>query len=233
MIDHVFAGRQLRLTYVRAQRLPNGLPLEPEIRDAFGMASQRFHHLGNIDHLLLATNPQSGALAGALGARDGSTDSGQFLMLQTCAGPRDPIEPATLQRMFAAMLLRIIGLEQRPDAVVIRSGDSELGAILRKAAGRIVGAALHAPSDVTVIPFVHAALAYRIRRTIRRWAANEGGTALPVWMLDLRQVEEHALIEGIRRLYRAGPAAFARTVAAIPVLAAPEGGQRATGQPRR
>src|SRR6185312_8635649 len=197
LIDHVFAGRQLRLTYVRSQRLPNGLPLEPEIRDAFGMASQRFHHLGNIDHLLLATNPQSGALAGALGGRDGSTDSGQFLMLQTCAGPRDPIEPATLQRMFAAMLLRIIGLEQRPDAVVIRSGDSELGAILRKAAGRIVGA------------------------------------ALPVWMLDLRQVEEHALIEGIRRLYRAGPAAFARTVAAIPVLAAPEGGQRATGQPRR
>ena len=108
-----------------------------------------------------------------------------------------------LRRMVALLLLRLVGLEKLPDAIVLDWWDGDLGPVLRELAVKCAGARVYPEADTTVVSLPTAALSHRVARFLgqpRARTPNGAGGALLV--VDLRHVAEETLVEHARSLHR-------------------------------
>ena len=197
-MDDVLAGRKLRLTYLRDPRsieaVVNGqLFNQVAPRGQYGALAWAVQpRLYGLTHLVLAVDRHTGQPLGLLAARDHATSHEPFLMIETAM-----VVPghATLpQRMLGMVIMRGIGADRMPQAIVTGINDTTMGPALREGGRRIVGATFDAGIEQVVVQLKSAALARRIGRTV--------GPGAGLAILDLRGVDKGSLTEGATRLYR-------------------------------
>ena len=101
---------------------------------------------------------------------------------------------------MALLLLRLVGLEKLPDAIVLDRWDADLCPVLRDLAAKCAGARVYPEADTTVVSLPTAALSHRVARFLGQPRAKTPNGALLV--VDLRHVAEETLVEHARSLHR-------------------------------
>lgn len=177
------------------------------------------------DHLAIRAERMKGGRLSLLAARFGTTGRDPFLLLDDAVIPaggdralgtsksasEGAGEPACLH-MVAALLLRLVALEDQPAALVTHTENVSLVRALRTVAAALPAAMQYPIPDSTVIRLRTAAMTHRIARTIgvpawteRLW--TEGLANRPaapnLVTLDLRSVHEEELVPVLNRLFRA------------------------------
>jgi hypothetical protein len=181
----------------------------------------------DVNHLVMATDSQTGRHAGFLVAHDRTTGAEPFLLLEAtlaCA-PADRV--VVLRRMVGMAILRMIGTGMPLSVIAVRTRTPALCNVLLDLSRRVAGSALHPEPWGNLVCLETAALAHRVawaagekprfsataRAMVQAGAGRRGRaeagfalseeTTTPVLaVLDLRAVPEAALIEGARWLYR-------------------------------
>jgi hypothetical protein len=187
------------------------------------------------DHLVLATGTNDGRCCGAVAASEYATEWEPFLFLDAAYLAPAARAPRLLQRMLAFAMLRLAGDGAVPAVIAACVQTPIYAAGLRDLAQRFAGAALFpATPDDVVIDLGMASLARRIARVVRpgsRYntatgifcsvadtdaARHAGGTpkSLPnsthrteetLVIVDLSKVDEAAILDDARKLYRTRP----------------------------
>jgi hypothetical protein len=187
------------------------------------------------DHLVLATGTNDGRCCGAVAASEHATEWEPFLFLDAAYLAPVAQAPRLLQRMLAFAMLRIAGDGAVPAVIAacVQTPCYALG--LRDIGQRLAGAALFpATPDDVVIDLGMASLARRIARVVRpgsRYETATGvfrtasgsdaarhaggtpngrprgaqGTEEVLVVVDLSKVDEAAILDDARKLYRTRP----------------------------
>jgi hypothetical protein len=231
-MDHVSAGRRLRLSYIRDSAAIDDIIQEryPELPPGGTLAALALSHAVRgssltVNHVVLATDSRTGRHQGFLVAHGGAADSVPFLLLEATLMCAEAERVVTLRRMVALAILRSVGVGQPASVIAVQGVTPALCEALRDLSRRVAASALYPEPHTNVVNLTNAVLAYRIARTARqkprfeataavmgRRGGRHSGRALsasPVEaggplmaVLDLRASSEDALIAGARWLYR-------------------------------
>jgi hypothetical protein len=176
------------------------LALDPFGPTDIALLSWRFQpsHLAR-SHLVQAEGGPDKAHLGSLMASDLGVPGHHAIRLESLGVAFGAWGAALTRRMVGVMLLRLIGLEEIPCALVAQSHDETMQSILSHLARRIPGAVCYQAAD-PVVPFATAALAHRILRQIS--ARDPHQPARMPFVLDLRGSSEAAVTEAARAVYR-------------------------------
>lgn len=118
------------------------------------------------DHLVLATRREDGEAVAILGARETRTAEEPVLLLETAFVRPSGRGRHVLQKMAAALLLRVAGLGEPPKVIAARTADPEWMELLRGLAARFQGAACYPQAEDAPVALRSAGLARRIARTL-------------------------------------------------------------------
>ncbi len=164
-MDHVLAEQGLRLTYLRDSRTIDALDHELILEDlvegtpsgeqpACGVRSV----LSDYDHLVLASDVETGQVLGLLGGRDGDCATGTFLLLETGFVVASARGTNLLRRMTALALLRIAGLGALPGSVVALTRNPAGYHVLRTMSQALSGTKFAPAPDEGVVSIADALL---------------------------------------------------------------------------
>lgn len=209
-MDNVSVGRDVRLSYWQGS-------LDGPGRGAQGPRDVFLDHPApddddagwpdpvprNADHAVIAVHRRSGRSLGLLTAQVHVAGDETFMHLSVAGLQPGSQGSVLLRRMVALLLLRLVGLEKLPDAIVLDWWDGDLGPVLRELAVKCAGARVYPEADTTVVSLPTAALSHRVARFLgqpRARTPNGAGGALLV--VDLRHVAEETLVEHARSLHR-------------------------------
>jgi hypothetical protein len=183
------------------------------------------------DHLVIATGINDGRCCGVVAASEQATEWEPFLFLDAAYLTPVGHAPRQLQRMLAFAMLRIAGDGAVPAVIAACVQTPCYAAGLRDLGQRLAGAALFpaAPGDV-VIDLGMASLARRIARVVRPGSRYETATGVfrtatgsdvarhaggipngvhrteeTLVVVDLSKVDEAAILDDARKLYRTRP----------------------------
>ncbi len=157
----------------------------------------------NADHAVIAVHRLTGRSLGLLTAKVHVTGAETFMHLSVAGLHVGDRGSALLRRMVALLLLRLVGFEKLPDAIVLDWWDNDLGPVLRDLVVKCAGAHVYPETDTTVVSLPTAALSHRVARSLghpRSKAPNGASGALLV--IDLRHVAEATLVDHARSLHR-------------------------------
>jgi hypothetical protein len=255
-MDHICAGRGLRLSYIRDAEAIEGIVREcnPEAPPSGTLASLALRRALRryplaINHVVLAMDSGSWRHQGFQVAHSGVAGHEPFLLLDATLMCAEANRAAVLRRMVALAILRLVGAGQPPTVIAIRSDTPGLCEVLHDLSRHVDAAALYPEPRANVVSLPIAALAHRIARSIGArprfeatasamsrfrtkqlgWSPGEAAGPLMA-VLDLRTVSESALIAGARWLYRSRPprpqGMESRAEAAAGTVAALPGGGR-------
>jgi hypothetical protein len=233
-MDHVSASRGLRLNFVRdpeaiddiiQDRAPDSPPSGTLASLALNRAVRRRPR--DVNHLVLATQSDTGRHAGFLVAHDCATATEPFLMLEATLACAATDRVAVLRRMVGLTILRMVGFALPLSVIAVRTRTPDLCNVLYDLSRRVAGAAVHPLPSGNVVCLATASLAHRVtraagekprfgaaasamlqagagprRRVDAAVPASEDSAGLLIAVLDLRGVPEAALIDGARWLYR-------------------------------
>lgn len=232
-MDRVLAGRRLQLTYLHDQHLIDDLRLgRPVDRSlglrlpagAFGWAVS--NRPGSFNHLLLATNRQTGLCEAVIAGsdhviRDHGAVGEAFLLIDTTLFSEATDLTVLPRRMLAVLMARAFARARVPAAIAVRTRSLSLCDAMQTAARRINRAVLYPEPKSKVVPLGTADLAYRIARALGERPVFDTGVAFPSRcrppstvaeddagmrvnvVLDLRNVDRDAVVQCAQRLYRA------------------------------
>ena len=227
-MKNVLAEQGLRLNYARDpsrnEAFDPGRILDDLYREGTARAMlpwQNGLRMAASDHLVLATQSNTGRCLGVIAASNLATEQEPFLFLD--AAYIAPIAGASflLQRMLAFAMLRIAGQDTVPGIIAACVQTPFYAGTLRGFTRWFGGASLFpaAPEDI-VIDLGMASLARRIVRVVRSGSryeaangrfhagapANSGGAhAEMLVVVDLSAADEAAIVGDACRLYRARP----------------------------
>ncbi len=124
-------------------------------------------HLSDYDHVVLATDQQTGRCVGLLGMVDRITDQGEnFLLLQMGYVAAVARRRGLMRRMLAFALLRVAGEDTLPAILVTRTSSPLFYQVLHGFARRTPGAAIHPDPTGNVTTLATAALCRRVARNV-------------------------------------------------------------------
>lgn len=172
----------------------------------------------NADHAVIAVHRRNGQSLGLLTAKAHVNGDETFMHLSVAGLQSGPQGPALLRRMVALLLLRLVGLEKLPDAIVLDWCDSDLGPVLRELAAKCAGVLLYPEADTTVVSLPTAALSHRVARFLGQPRSKTPTGALLI--VDLRHVAEETLVEHARGLHRVRLSRKGIMPAAMPLVLA-------------
>ena len=157
----------------------------------------------NADHAVIAVHRRSGRSLGLLTAKVHVTGDETFMHLSVAGLQFGDQGSTLLRRMVALLLLRLVGLEKLPDAIVLDWWDADLCPVLRDLAAKCTGARVYPEADTTVVSLPTAALSHRVARFLGQPRAKiPNGASGALLVVDLRHVAEEALVEHARGLHR-------------------------------
>jgi hypothetical protein len=207
-MDHVCAGRQLRLSFVRDPHVIAAIihrggaePAPHETLASLALAWAVRRQPQDVNHIVLAATRPTGQHRGFLVAHDGATGLEPFLLLDVSLTATPQEADVVLRRMLGLAVLRMVGFGQSPGVLVARTRQPALCQALRDLARHVPAAAFHPDPASNIVPLATATLAQRVARAAGEPGRFLGNAGLAV--LDLRAAPEPALIDGARWLYRA------------------------------
>jgi hypothetical protein len=150
-------------------------------------------------HLVQAAGGPRDTYLGVLMASDLGVADQRCILMEPLGVPAGAWGRALARRMVGMMLLRLIGLDETPSALVTHPHDDTLREIFSQLA-QYIPAAICYPVSGPVAPFATAVLAHRISRQIAAQRTSQA-SRMP-FVLDLRGSSEAALTDAARTLYR-------------------------------
>jgi hypothetical protein len=172
-MDHVLTEHGLRLTYLCDPATIDELDQDRILEDLAHAAPSddplpwiTRSRLSDYNHLVLATDRNTGRYLGLLGANDGATSREEFLLLETSFVAANARGQNLLRRMLALAILRIGGVTVAPSIIAACTRNPIFYHILQSTARRFTGAVFFPEPESVAISFQTATLAQRIAREI-------------------------------------------------------------------
>ncbi len=169
-MDHTLTETGLRMTYLRDPASIEELDQDrilAELSASAGypgaiLSRRRF---SDFDHLVVASDIDTGRVLGLLGARDGATPREDFILLETAYVTPAARGKMVMNRMIALSMLRIAGFGPAPRVLVAPTSSPVWYRSLCELSRRFSGVFFPEP-DSPAIRLDSAALAQRIAREI-------------------------------------------------------------------
>jgi hypothetical protein len=194
------AAQMPQFSHVCGAAAIQALALDPTGPTDIALLTWRFQpSLLARSHLVQAEGGPDRSYLGSLMASDLCLAEQRCTLLEVLGGVSGPWGISLTRRMVGVMLLRLIGLDEIPSALVAQAHDEGMKSILLQLAQRIPGAVCYEAAE-PVVPFATAALAHRIFRQITSRSPHR--PARMPFVLDLRGVTEAAMTEAARAVYR-------------------------------
>jgi hypothetical protein len=172
-MDHVLAECGLRLTYLRDPYAIQDLDQDQILHQLSEndpnseiISWIRCHQLTDYDHVVLAADRWTGQSVGLLVARDETTPSEPFLLMEYAFVAKVARRRNLTRRMIALMILRISGLSSAPAIIAARASTRATYLLLRGLADRFSRSRFFPEPDKVTVSLDTAALARRIAREI-------------------------------------------------------------------
>jgi len=173
-MDHLLAGSGLRLSYLRDRASINRLDTQ-RIQADLSEPGTRYALcwwfstvcLAEFDHIVLATDCDTGCYVAMLAANDGDVDDGPYLCLQA-AFAIDAMRGSTLmRRMLAYAIIRMAGLGNTiPRIIAAPTSTPACYRMLAQFAQTVPNATVFPEPDAAAIDMRGAGLARRIARSV-------------------------------------------------------------------
>ena len=222
MADRTLVGMGLKLEDVGGERRIGDLDrrrIVADLREARVPDRQTtwfsFQPLGNFDRVLLARGEHDGKYVGALLVQCRTAAETPFLLVEALSGDSDPHGEALLKRMLAYLFLRFDTFPEPPGAILARTRNPTLSRAMRDVASAFGGADFYPEPREHVVSLARASFAHRMarvagpdrqfgetRQTLAGMAADTAGDGPMLASIDMRAVDETALIEAARRQFR-------------------------------
>ena len=173
------------------------------------------HRQPSFDHIVLAAKETPDQLLGLLTAVNRTTQHGEpFVLLDNALFAASAASEREVRRMIAMMIVRIVDFQRMPMAIVSRTQNPDVARALHTIGDHLTAACFYPAPEAAPIPLATAAFAYRIARAAgvpprfeAAWPTMLGvNSGMPCFaVLDLRAVDEDALVNETRKMYQARP----------------------------